>query len=144
MVRLMVVVKCFSVPYLHLFFAVYIIKISILKFSFVFMFSAWFPCGDNSEKITKTNRQEVDQNPKPEWQIAWWWAACCVVWEAFWYLLVELIIDVGLKNNFTKFFKNQNIRMKFKNASKVTSNLIFTLTWYCSLLKVPLSFIFDK
>ena len=39
MVRPMVVVKCFSVPCLHLFFAVYIIKISILKFSFVFMFS---------------------------------------------------------------------------------------------------------
>lgn len=39
-VQPMVAVKCFSVPYLHLFFAVYIIKISILKFSFVFMFSA--------------------------------------------------------------------------------------------------------
>ena len=114
MVRLMVVVKCFSVPCLHLFFAVYIIKISILKFSFVFMFSAWFLCGDNSEKITKTNCQEVDQNPKPEWQIAWWWAACCVVWEAFWYLLVELIIDVGLYNNFKRIKISESCTKMFQ------------------------------
>lgn len=70
MIPTMVVVKCFSIPYLYLFLAVYIIKISIFKFSFVFMFSAGFLCGGNSEEITKTNGQEVDENPKPEWQIA--------------------------------------------------------------------------
>ena len=70
MIPTMVVVKCFSVPYLYLFLAVYIIKISMFKFSFVLVFSVGFLCGGNSEEITKTNRQEVDYNPKPEWQIA--------------------------------------------------------------------------
>ena len=60
MIPTMVVVKCFSVPYLYLFLAVYIIKFSIFKFSFVFMFSGGFLCCGNSEEITKTNRQEVD------------------------------------------------------------------------------------